>query len=234
MNISKIILLILFSFSTTVNYAQNTSKLDCENGFQTIETDIESQKSASYKIIYSQKLYADDSFEFSEGFIVISDLNDSITIDETIKVIVTIGVENKLSKITAFKSCKAVDLYFKKFKLLPQDEEYLFDNLLPTVKIDLSRGLSKKQRKKNKRKRDLIEMVSKKSCEQLQKLNTNKINAQQLNEVVTRISIQYLKEAMKVYEMSFEESVDEFLTDLTNHLFYDCELMKEFASEFKE
>ncbi|MFD0975432.1 hypothetical protein, partial [Salinimicrobium gaetbulicola] len=67
MNIKKNIILILFSLLSTINLAQNTSELNCESGFEKMETELESQKSVSYKIIYSQNLYTEESFDFREG-----------------------------------------------------------------------------------------------------------------------------------------------------------------------
>lgn len=234
MNITKNILLFLFSLVSTINLAQSTSEIDCGDGFETIEVELESQKSVSYKVIYSQKLYTEDSFEFSEGVIVISDLNDKNSINDIAKIIATIGAKNKLSKITAFKTCKAVDLYFQKFKLTPKDANYLENNMLPKIEIDLNKLLSKKERKKNKQKRDLIEMVSKESCRELQKLKTNNLTMEQINNIVSGTSSQYIEKTLKVYEMSFEESVNQFLKDLADYLLFDCELIKKHAMGFKK
>ena len=74
MNISKQILLILFSLLSAINFAQTTADVNCESELKTIETEIKSQSSVSYKIVFSQKLYTEESFEFSEGIIVITDL----------------------------------------------------------------------------------------------------------------------------------------------------------------
>jgi len=231
MNIIKYLLIALIIVLPAINFAQNSSEFDCESEFETIKTEIESQEIVSYKIVYSRKVYTDESFEFSEGIIVISDLNDKISTDEIIKTIVGIGVTNKLSKILAFKTCEAKEIYFQKAKLTPEQAEYLEKNLLPNVEIDLNKSLSKKDRKKNKRKRDLIEMVSNKSCEEFKQFNTEEISAEQFSQVLSNIAAEYVEKTMNVYEMPFEESAIQFIDDLTKHLFINCESMKELTQE---
>lgn len=233
MNITKYLLIPLFSLLPTVSLAQKAFELDCENGFETIETEVESQEIVSYKIIYSQKLYTEESFEFSEAIVVVSDLNNKISTEKIIEIIVRIGVKNKLSKVLAFKTCKAVEFYFQQPELTPEQADYIDKNLLPNVEIDLNKSLSKKDRKKNKRKRDLIELVSKESCEELKKLKIDKVTMEHINQVVTNTSVQNVKKIEKVYELSFEESTIKFLEDLTNHLFVHCELIKEHIKQFK-
>ncbi len=95
MNITKNILLVLFSLVSTINFAQNTSELDCGNGFETIEVEVESQKSVSYKVIYSQKLYTEDSFEFSEGVITTS--LEVILDKNIIRVLTSVTRKNRLN-----------------------------------------------------------------------------------------------------------------------------------------
>ena len=234
MDFTKKILIIQFLLLPIINFAQNKSELDCENGFEKIETELKSRKTVSYKIIYSQKLYTEDSFEFSEGIIILPDLNDQIQPNEIIETIARIGVKNKLSKVLAFKNCDAIGLYFQQSKLTPEQEDFLKNNLIAKVDIDINKSLSKKDRKKNKRKRDLIESVSTESCGKLAELNTNELSMEKINQIVSSTSVQYVEKIEKVYEMSFEESTIKFLEDLTNHLIVDCELMKEFAKEYKE
>ena len=229
MNISKNIFLILFSLLSTINFAQNTSELDCENGFEKIETELESQKSISYKIIYSQNLYTEESFEFSEGIIVINDLNDKIKPKEIIETIARIGVKNNLTKIIAFRNCNSIGLYFQQSELSTEQRNLLSNDLIAEIDIDLHKSLSKKERKKHKRKRDLIESVSKESCEKLTELGTDKLTMESFNQIVSGTSSKYAEKTMKVYEMSFEESVDKFLKDLMNHLMSDCRVVKDFA-----
>lgn len=48
MNISKNIILNLFLFLSIINFAQNKSEIDCENGFEKIETNLEFQKLVFY------------------------------------------------------------------------------------------------------------------------------------------------------------------------------------------
>ncbi len=229
MNINKNIFLILFSLLSTINFAQNTSELDCENGFEKIDTELESQKSVSYKIIYSQNLYTEESFEFSEGIIVINDLNDKIKPKEIIETIARIGVKNNLTKIIAFQNCNSIGLYFQQSELSTEQRNLLSNDLIAEIDIDLQKSLSKKERKKHKRKRDLIESVSKESCEKLTELGTDKLTMENFNQIVSGTSAKYAEKTMKVYEMSFEESVDKFLKDLMNYLMSDCQVVKDFA-----
>jgi hypothetical protein len=226
MNISKNIFLILFSILSTISFAQTTADINCESELKTIDTEIETQETVSFRIVYSEKQYTDESFEFRQGIIVVSDLNDSLNIDEIIKVIATIGVKNKMTKILAFKTCQSVEFYFNQNKLTSEQTDYLDKNLLPIVEIDLNKTLSKKERKKNKQKRDLIEMVSNKSCEKLENSNMAKLNSQEFTQIVSSISAEYLEKTQKIYDMSFEESVDQFLNDLTEYIFKNCEELK--------
>ncbi|AEH02742.1 hypothetical protein [Lacinutrix sp. 5H-3-7-4] len=229
MNIYKIIFLILFLLLSTINFAQNTAESDCENGFKKIETELKSQKTVSYKIIYSQKLYTEESFEYSEGIIVLNDLNDQIEQKEIIETIARIGVENKLTKIIAFRNCNSIGLYLKKTELSTEQSNLLSNDLIAEMNIDLQKSLSKKERKKQKRKRDFIESVSKESCEKLTELGTDKLTMESFNQIVSGTSAKYAEKTMKVYEMSFEKSVDKFLKDLMNHLMSDCRVVKDFA-----
>jgi hypothetical protein len=231
MNISKKIFLILSLLLSTINFAQTTADLNCESKLETIETEIKLQNTVSYKIVFSQKLYTEESFEFSEGIIVISDLNDSLNIDETIKAIATIGVKNKLSKMLAFRTCKAVEFYFNQNQLSSEQTDYLEKNLLPKVEIDLNKTLSKKERKQSKQKRDLIEIVSNKSCEKLENSKMQKLNAQEFTQIVSSISAEYAEKTQKIYDMSFEESVTQFLNDLTEYIFRNCETLKKLIAE---
>ena len=232
MNIIKITT-ILFLFLPILTFGQSKTTLDCENGFEKIETNLKSQKTVSYKIIYSRKLYTKESFEFSEGAIVISDLNDQINPEEIIETVVRIGVKNKLSKVLAFKTCQAVEFYFQQPKLTSEQVDYLKNNLIAKVDIDLNKSLSKKDRKKNKRKRDLIELVSKETCEKFTQLKSEKLSMEQIKEAITMTSVQYVEKIKKIYEMPYEESIVKFLEDLSNHLVFNCELMKKFANQFK-
>jgi hypothetical protein len=231
MNIHENIYLILFLLLSTINFAQTTADINCESELKTIDTEIETQKTVSFRIVFSEKQYTDESFEFSQGIIVISDLNDSLNIDEIIKVIATIGVKNKLTKILAFRTCKSVEFYFNQNKLTFEQTDYLENNLLPIVEIDLNKTLSKKERKKNKRKRDLIEMVSNESCEKLENSKMEKLNAEEFTNIVSSISAEYVEKTQKIYDMSFEESVDQFLNDLTEYIFRNCEELKRLIAE---
>ena len=227
----KNIFLILFSLFSTINFAQNTSESNCEKGFEKIETELKSQKIVSYKIINSQKLYTEDSFEFSEGIIVINDFNDQIQPNEIIETIARIGVKNNMTKIIAFKNCEAIKLYFIESELTTKQKNFLNNNLIAKVDIDLYKSLDKKEKKKHKKKRELIESVSFESCEKLTDFTKDELSMEKINQVISIISVKYVEKTMKVYEKSFEESVDEFLTDLTNHLISNCEVLKEFGKQ---
>lgn len=214
-----------------MNFAQNTAESDCEDGFEKIETELESQKIASYKIIFSQKLYTEQSFEFSEGIIVTNDFNDQIQPNEIIETIARIGAKNKLTKIIAFKKCEAIRLYFRQSELTNEQKDFLNNNLIAEVDIDLYKSLDKKEKKKHKKKRDLIESVSNECCKKLTDFSKDDLSMEKINQIVSSTSAKYVEKTMKAYEMSFEESVDEFLSDLTNHLISNCGAMKKLAEQ---
>lgn len=230
MNIKKNIVFILFFFLPTIPFAQNTADYDCENGFEKIETELKSQEVVSYKIMFSQKLYTKQSFEFNEGVIVLKDFNDQIQPNEISKIIAQISVKNKLAKIIAFKKCEAIKFYFRQSKLTNEQKEFLNNNLIAEVDIDLYESLDKNEKKKHKKKRDLIESVSNESCENMSNFSQDKLSMEKINQIVSSTAAKYVEKTMKAYEMSFEESVDEFLMDLTNHLISNCETMKKINS----
>ena len=227
MNISKNIILNLFLFLSTINFAQNKSEIDCENGFEKIETNLEFQKSVSYKVIDSQKIYTEESFEFSEGIILINDLNDQVKPEEIIETIARIGIKNKLTKIIAFRSCDSIELYFQQSELSTAQKNLLTDYVIAEIDIDLYKSLSKKEKKKHKRRRDLIESVSKESCEKLTEFRNDKLVIEKLGLIVSSTSAKYAEKTMEVYETSFEESVDKFLNDLMSHLMHNCKIVRE-------
>lgn len=225
------IVFILFLFLTTLNFSQNTADYDCEYGFEKIETKLKSQEIVSYKIIHTQKRYTKQSFEFNEAIIVLNDINDKIQPNEISKIIAQIGVENKLTKIIAFKNCEAITFYFRPSKLTDEQKELLNNNLIAEVDIDLYESLDKKEKKKHKKKRDLIESVSNESCENLSNFSQDILSMEKINQVVSSTAAKYVEKTMNAYEISFEESVDEFLIDLTNHLISNCEAMKKFTEQ---
>lgn len=205
--------------------------LNYEDGFEKIETELDSQKTVSYKIIFTQKLYTKQSFEFSEGIIVTNDFNDQIQPNEIIETIARIGAKNKLTKIIAFKKYEAVKLYFRQWELTNKQKDFLNNNLIAEVNIDLFKLLNKKEKKEHKRRRDLIESVSNECCEKMSDFSEEELSIDKINQVVSSTSAKYVEKTMRAYEMSFEESVDEFLTDLTNHLIFNCGTMKKFAEQ---
>jgi hypothetical protein len=227
MNITKY-LIILFLILPKINSAQEKSELDCKIGFETIDTEIETQKTVTYKIISSRKLYTKESFEFSEGIIVISDLNNKLNSNEIVKTIATIGLKNNLSKMTVFKTCDAIKIYFQGVKPTSEQKKYLEENLIGKVNLDLYKSLSRKEKRRNKRKRELIGLVSKEACE---KIENEKISKELIGQIISKTSAQYVKKIEKAYELPFEKSTIEFMKDLINYLIIDCESVKELTNE---
>ena len=204
--------------------------LDCETGFKKIQTEIESKPQVHYKLIYSQKKYGKESFEFSEGIIVVKEIDNELTQNDLAQIIARIGVENNLTKIIALRDCDAGELYLRKNELTSEQLNLLSESVIAEIDIDLLKSLSKKEKKKHKKKRDLIESVSKESCEKLNELGTDKLTMESLNQIVSGTSAEYAEKTMKIYELSFEQSVDEFLNDLMSHLLADCQIVREFAN----
>lgn len=93
--------------------------------------------------------------------------------------------------------------------------------LLPLV------GIAQNDQKHSKEKQDLIELVSKQSCEEFEKITTAKISSDQFTEIVSRICSQHAEKTKKVYKMSFEKSAKKFVDDLSDHLFANCAIVKE-------
>ena len=204
--------------------------LDCETGFKKILTEIESKPQVDYKLIYSQKKYGKESFEFSEGIIVVKEIDNELTQNDLAQIIGRIGVENNLTKIIALRNCDAGGLYLRQDKLLSEQKDYLSQSVIAEINIDLLKSLSKKEKKQHKKKRDLIESVSKESCKKLAELGTDKLTMESFNQIVSGTSAEYTEKTMKIYELPFEQSVDEFLNDLMSHLLFDCQLVREFAN----
>jgi hypothetical protein len=203
--------------------------LNCETGFKKNQTEIESNPQVDYKLIYSQKKYGAESFEFSEGIIIIKDFSEQLTQNEMAQIIGRIAVENDLTKVIALRNCDAGGLYLRQTELTTEQQNYLSQSVIAEINIDLLKSLSKKERKKHKKKRDLIESVSKESCKKLSEPGTDKLTMESFNQIVSGTSAEYAEKTMKIYEMPFEQSVDEFLKDLMNHLLFDCNIVKEFA-----
>ena len=204
--------------------------LDCETGFKKIQTELESKPQVDYKLIYSQKKYGEESFEFSEGIIIVKDIYDQINQNDIAQIIGRIGVENNLTKVIALRNCDAGVLYLRQTELTTEQKNYLSQSLIAEINIDLLKSLSKKERKKQKKKRDLIESISNKSCEKLAEFGTDKLTMESFNKIVSSTSAEFAKKTMEIYEMPFEQSVDEFLKDLMNHLLFNCQIVKEFAN----
>lgn len=204
--------------------------LDCETGFKKIETEIKSNPEVNYKLIYSQKKYGGESFEFSEGIIVVQEIGYEINQNDIAQIIGRIGVKNNLTKIIALRNCDAGGLYLRKNQLTSEQKDYLAQSIIAEIDIDLLKSLSKKKKKQHKKKRDLIESVSKESCKKLAELGTDELTMESFNQIVSGISAEYAKKTMKIYEMPFEQSVDEFLNDLMSHLLFDCQIVRGFVN----
>ncbi|WP_044398924.1 hypothetical protein [Lacinutrix sp. Hel_I_90] len=223
-------LLILIYLFTTINFAQNFVDLDCETGFKKVQSEIESKPEVDYKLIYSQKIYGAESFEFSEGIIVVKEIGDEITQNEIAQIIGRIGVENNLTKIIALRNCDAGRLYLRQNELSSEQKDYLIQSVIAEINIDLLKSLSKKEKKQQKKKCNLIESVSKESCKKLAELGADRLTMESINQIVSGTSAEYAEKTMKIYEMPFEQSVDEFLNDLMSHLLFDCQLVREFTN----
>lgn len=229
MNIRKHLILISFTIFPLINFAQENSKFICVDKFETLETEVESQKTVSYKIISSRKLYTEESFEFSEGIIIISDLNSNLNLKELTKTVATIGVKNKLSKIIAFKSCRAVEIYYQAIKPTAEQKNYLEKNLIAKVDIDINKSLNKKERRKNKKKRDFVQLIANESCDILTKNKIENFSSKTLSNIVILKASQNVEKMMKVYDLSFEEGSVLFMKDLTTYLIDNCKIVNEFV-----
>ena len=205
--------------------------LDCETGFKKTQTEIESTPQVDYKLIYSQRKYGKESFEFSEGIIVIKEISDEINQNDLAQIIGRIGVENNLTKIIALRNCDAGRLYLQQTERTSEQQNYLRQSVIAEIDIDLLKSLSKKEKKQHKKKRDLIESASKESCKKLAKLGTDKLTMDSFNQIVSGTSAEYAEKTMKIYELPFEQSVDEFLNDLMSHLLFDCQLVRELVNK---
>jgi hypothetical protein len=228
MNFRKFLLIFLLTILTSISFAQEKTEFNCENEFEIIETEIKSQETVSYRIVSSKKLYSKESFEFSEGIIIISDLNNNLNLEEIMKTVATIGVKNKLSKIIAFKSCKAVEIYYKISEPTFEQKNYLEQNLIGELKIDINKSLNKKERKRNKKKRDFIEKIGNESCMILANSKIENFSSEKLSNVVISKTSENVEKMMKVYDLSFEESSILLMKDLTYYIIDNCKLVKEY------
>jgi len=229
MNRTKHLILIFLLILPVINFAQEKSEFDCVSEFEIIKTEVESQKTVSYKIVSSQKMYTEETFEFSEGIVIISDLNNNLNSKELMKTIATIGVKNKLSKIIAFKSCKAVKIYYQEIKPTTEQVDYLEKNLIAKIDIDINKSLSRKDKKRNKKKRDFIESIAIETCEVLSKSEIENFSSEKLsNAMIPKLS-ENVEKMIKVYDLSFEKSSDLFMRDLTLYLMDNCKIVNEFT-----
>jgi hypothetical protein len=225
----KHLILFFLLILSIINFAQEKSAFDCVDEFEIIETEVESQKTISYKIVSSQKIYTEETFEFSEGIVIISDLNNNLNPKELAKTIASIGVKNKLSKIIAFKSCKAVKIYYQGIKPTTEQVEYLEKNLIAKIEIDINKSLSRKEKKRNKKKRDFTESIAIEICKVLSKNKIENFSSENLTNAMVHIFSENVEKMMTVYDLSFEESSDLFMKDLTLYLIDNCKIVNEFT-----
>ena len=73
----KLLALIFLTYSFGI-FSQNKSEYNCVNDFDEIETEVELQKTVRFKIISSRKLYTKETFEFSEGILIVFNLNKKL------------------------------------------------------------------------------------------------------------------------------------------------------------
>ena len=130
--------------------------------------------------------------------------------------------------MTVFKTCDAIKIYFQGVKPTSEQKKYLEENLIGKVNLDLYKSLSRKEKRRNKRKRELIGLVSKEACE---KIENEKISKELIGQIISKTSAQYVKKIEKAYELPFEKSTIEFMKDLINYLIIDCESVKELTNE---
>ena len=134
-----------------------------------------------------------------------------------------------MSKIIGFKTCKAVEIYFKKTESTKEEINYLKNNLIIKLEIDINKSLSRKERKKNKKKRDFIESVGIEICEVLSEEETENFSSEKLsNAMIPKLS-ENVEKMMKVYDLSFEESSDLSIKDLTLYLIDNCGIVTKFV-----
>jgi hypothetical protein len=223
----KELLAILFLTYSLGIFTQNKTEFNCVNEFDEIETEVELQKTVRYKIISSRKLYTKETFEFSEGILIVSNLNEKLKPKEIAKVISTIGIKNNLSKITAFETCRALEIYYKKTKPNEEELNHLKENLIIELSLDINKSLSKKERKRNKKKRDFIENIGINACEILSKNKLENFSKKDLSNVIVSEASKNVEKMLKIYDLSFEEGSLVFMKDLTNYLVDNCKIVKE-------
>ena len=212
-----------------MSYAQEKNDFNCVDKFESTETEVELQKTISYKIISSKKSYTEESFEYSKGIIVTEDLNEILNTEDILKVMGNIAVKNKLNEIIAFKTCLASEIYFKKSKPSEQEIKHLKENFIIEFKIDISKSLSKKEKKKHKQKRDFIESVGIEICETIEQNDSNNFNQNVLSSALIPKVSENVEKMMKIYDLSFEKGSELFMKDLTFYLIDNCKTVNEYT-----
>ncbi|WP_237275933.1 hypothetical protein [Tenacibaculum ovolyticum] len=216
-------ILIILLFLTLMGFTQERNHFNCVDKFESIETKVEFQKTISYKIISSKNIYTEESFEFSKGIAIIEDLNEILNTKDILRVLGTIAIKNKLSEITAFKTCLASKIYFQQTKPSKQEIRHLKENFITKFKIDIGKPLSKKEKKK----RDLIEAVATEICQTIEKNGSKNFNQKTLsNALIPKVS-ENVERMMKVYDLSFEISSELFIKDLTFYLINNCKTVND-------
>ncbi|WP_146104879.1 hypothetical protein [Polaribacter gangjinensis] len=224
----KLLALIFLTYSSGI-FSQNKSEYNCVNDFDEIETEVELQKTVRFKIISSRKLYTKETFEFSEGILIVSNLNEKLNPKEIAQVISTIGIKNNLSKITAFETCHALEIYYKNTKPNEEELNHLKENLIIELSLDINKSLSKKERKRNKKKRDFIETNGINACKVLSKNKPENFSEKDLSNVIVSESSKNIEKMLKIYDLSFEEGSLIFMKDLTTYLVDNCKIIKDFV-----
>jgi|GEM_PF-3661183 len=222
----KIVLPILLLFITQTILSQSIKDLNCENGFKTIKTELEFEPVVSYKIIYSQKFYGEESFGFNQGLVLIDEINEEITSSELSEILARIAVKNNMTKLILLSNCEAGELFLQQPGLSFEQNKFLNDNIIADLDIDLQNSLSKKEKRNHKRKRDFVESVSQEACSKFEELNSEHISSEKYSEIVSSILAEHTRKAVKIYKLPFEQSSDQFIMDVSNRLISNCMMLK--------
>ncbi|MEN8191897.1 MAG: hypothetical protein ABFS12_03715 [Bacteroidota bacterium] len=88
-----------------------------------------------------------------------------------------------------------------------------------------------KTEKKEKKKKELMEFITEKSCDEFNALNVEILNIELINKVFVKIATDYHKKLDKHYEMLSEKGTEEFLTDLVEKLNANCKLIQNYINK---
>ncbi|WP_028890371.1 hypothetical protein [Tenacibaculum ovolyticum] len=152
---------------------------------------------------------------------------------DILRVLGTIAIKNKMSEIIAFKTCLASKIYFQQTKPSEQEIKYLEENFITEFKIDIDKSLSKKEKKRNKKKRDFIESVATEICQTIEKNDSKNFNQKALsNALIPKVS-ENVERMMRVYDLSFEIGSELFIKDLTFYLINNCKTVNDYTHRKK-